>query len=168
MGERHAVSDADSRLWGGDRHDDHGGHRRHHPLREPEGVGELFRVDAWAGTERGEVARQGDHEGRAAGTALGVGGSSLAGSEGRSALEAAFRGTQEAHAPQPGDRDHCPSPAGGHVARADEARAIPSLLAGTDRLQIPDLVVGAGRGTARWHDPSAVRTLLPDAAGDRG
>ncbi|MFH1906486.1 MAG: hypothetical protein ABIL11_03745 [Chloroflexota bacterium] len=37
---------------------------------EPESVGQLFRFDAWVGAERGEGARQGHHEGRAAGVAL--------------------------------------------------------------------------------------------------
>jgi hypothetical protein len=50
-------------------------HRRHYPLREPESAGELFWFDARAGAERGEVAGERDHEGRATGTVLGDGGS---------------------------------------------------------------------------------------------
>ena len=74
-------------LWGGDGDDDPGSHRRHHPFRDTQGTGELFWPDAWAGAKRSEVAWQGHHEGRAAGTALGDGGSGLASGESRPALE---------------------------------------------------------------------------------
>lgn len=86
----------------------------------------------------------------------GDGGSSLAGGESRPALEETLRRIEKAHAPQLGDRDHRASPAGGSLICADEARALSPLLTRTDRLLVPDLVVGAGRRAVAGYDASAV------------
>ena len=100
---------------------DPGSHWRDHPFRDPESTGQLFWADTWAGTEWSEAAWQEHHEGRTEGTALGDGGSGLAGSESDPHWKKLLRGTATAHAQESGNRGDRPASADRGLVCADPA-----------------------------------------------
>jgi len=81
VGREHDVPDAITWLWRDHGHDRSGCYRGHHSFWNSETPGKLFRLGAWPGAERREVALQENHKRGSQGLALGNGRGSTTGCE---------------------------------------------------------------------------------------